>query len=77
MGCCWCRGRLTRWCEVPAPRKPNTVNASAANRLRGDRTAAARLLRHGWVAIAPEVLKRLDPELVEMLRRAAGGQVGG
>ncbi len=61
---------------MPAPKRPNTVNASTANRRRGDRTAADRLVRHGWLVLAPEVLEGLDPELVAALRNVQGDVAG-
>jgi hypothetical protein len=54
------------------PKNPNTVNASAKNRRRGDETAAARLRRHGWLPVPPEVLEQMNPELRDLLVGLAG-----
>lgn len=50
---------------MPAPKRPNTAAATAAVRRRGDETAAARLRRHGWLVVPPEVVAELLAETVE------------
>lgn len=43
--------------------------ANAANRRRGDETAAARLRDHGWIVIPPEAVADLPPEVVQRVTR--------
>ena len=55
---------------MPAPNRPNTAAASAVVRRRGDETAAARLRKHGWLVVPPEVLAQLPPDLIERVNEA-------
>lgn len=59
---------------MPAPKNPNTAAATAAVRRRGDETAAARLRKHGWLVIPPEVVAQLSDDVAEQLRRVDPAQ---
>lgn len=64
---------------MAAPKKPNTVKATAARMRPVDDRWAERLRAHGFVVIAPEALEEMNPELADMVRRlgrAPGGVPG-
>lgn len=49
---------------MPAPKKPNNVNANAARRRIGDRTATNRLTAAGYTVIPPGALDRFTLDAV-------------
>jgi hypothetical protein len=57
---------------MPAPKTPNTVNATAATIRKGDETAAARLRAHGW-RVSPPMPVAENPDDWSFAAHAAGG----
>jgi hypothetical protein len=55
---------------MPAPKRPNTVAATAAVRRRGQETMAAKLREAGWLVVPPERVAELPPALAERLTAA-------
>ncbi len=60
---------------MPAPKRPNTVDATASVVRRGDETARARLLNHGWIVIPPEVVAQLPADLTERINKIMKGHL--
>jgi hypothetical protein len=48
---------------MPAPKKPNTVNATAARVRSGQETAARKLRAAGWIVIPPKKEAEAGSEL--------------